>query len=311
MGRASVIVWSVKKSPLPRLTINSGAGQIFQNKNLEVEMERSLKDRLTETVESIRKESKAKPKIGIILGTGLGGLSQQINAPLEIPYARLPYFPIPTVATHKGALIIGKIANCEVVICEGRFHYYEGYSLQEVTYPVRVMRALGVETLLVSNAAGGMNPLFSPGDIMAISDHINFMGINPLIGPNDDSLGPRFPDMCEPYDSRLIKLAEEAALAEGIRLQKGVYIGVTGPNLETRAEYRFMRLIGADAVGMSTVPEVIVAVHAGMRVLGFSIITDSCLPDALKPVNIQKIIRTANEAEPKLTRLVVRVIEKL
>jgi purine-nucleoside phosphorylase len=194
---------------------------------------------------------------------------------------------------------------------QGRFHFYEGYSMKQITFPVRVMKALGCHTLVVSNACGGMNPLFTPGDIMIITDHINLLGDNPLIGPNEESLGPRFPDMSEPYTRSLIELAEQVALEEKIRVQKGVYVALSGPNLETRAEYRFLRQIGADVVGMSTVPEVIAAVHAGMKVLGLSVVTDSCLPDALEPVDIAKIIKTAGEAEPKLTLIMKRVIERM
>ncbi len=274
-------------------------------------MEESLKRKINETVEFIRLEFKASPQIAIILGTGLGKLAERISARESIEYSKIPHFPISTSIGHKGELVFGKIGNKEVVAMEGRFHYYEGYSLQDVTYPVRVMKALGAKILIVSNAAGGMNPLFKAGDLMAIVDQINFMGVNPLIGPNDESLGPRFPDMCDPYDVELIKLAQGVALEEKIKLHKGVYIGVTGPNLETRAEYRFFRTIGADAVGMSTVPEVIVARHAGLRVFGISCITDICLPDTLKPANIEEIIKIANEAEPKLTKLIYKLIEKI
>lgn len=270
-----------------------------------------LKRRLNETVEFIKLEFKASPQIAIILGTGLGRLAERITSRKKISYSNIPHFPVSTAIGHKGELVFGRIGNKKVVALEGRFHYYEGYSLEEVTYPVRVVKALGAKILIVSNAAGGMNPVFKAGDLMAIVDHINLMGVNPLIGPNDDSLGPRFPDMCDPYDLKLIDLAQKVALEEKIKLHKGVYIGVTGPNLETRAEYRFLHAIGADAVGMSTVPEVIVARHAGLKVFGISCITDVCLPDTLKPANIEEIIKIANEAEPKLTKLIYKLIEKI
>ncbi|MFH0771882.1 MAG: purine-nucleoside phosphorylase [Candidatus Omnitrophota bacterium] len=272
---------------------------------------KGLKERIRETAEFIKREFKETPEIAVILGTGLGALAEKIREKKAIEYSKIPYFPVSTVEGHKGDLVFGKIGNKGVVALEGRFHYYEGYSLEEVTYPVRVIKELGAKTLIVSNAAGGMNPVFKPGDLMVISDHINFMGAHPLIGPNDESMGPRFPDMCDPYDFKLIELAEKIALEEKVRLHKGVYIGVTGPTLETRAEYRFFRMIGADAVGMSTVPEVIVARHAGLRVFGISCITDVCIPDTLKPCDIKEIIKIANEAEPKLTKLIYNLIERM
>lgn len=272
---------------------------------------RGLNEKVVETVGFLKKKTHASPQIAIILGTGLGKLGDHIKDKKIIDYRSIPYFPVSTAIGHKSRLVSGRIADKRVIALEGRFHYYEGYSLEQVTYPVRVAKALGCKALIVSNAAGGLNPLFNAGDIMVISDHINLMGVNPLIGPNDEKLGPRFPDMCEPYSEKLIKLTEETALEEGLKLHKGVYIGLTGPNLETKAEYRFLRMIGGDVVGMSTVPEVVVAVHAGLKVLGLSVITDRCLPDALKPANIAEIIRVANEAEPKLTRLVNKVIGKM
>lgn len=270
-----------------------------------------LHEMVREAADVVRKIADIKPEVGIILGTGLGLLGDKIEAVARISYEDIPHFPTSTVDTHAGELIVGRLAGKNVVALSGRFHRYEGYSLQQVTFPVRVARALGVHTLIVSNAAGGMNPQFQSGDLMLITDHINLMGDNPLIGPNDDALGPRFPDMSEPYTRALIDLAEAAALKSGIRLQRGVYVAVTGPCLETRAEYRFLRFIGADAVGMSTVPEVIVAVHAGLRVLGFSAITDECLPDALEPANIEKIIAVANAAEPKLSALVLECLQRM
>ncbi|MCS7237868.1 MAG: purine-nucleoside phosphorylase [Thermoguttaceae bacterium] len=267
-----------------------------------------LWDRIQEAVAYVRSRWSTRPHAGIILGTGLGGLAQRIQSPVVIPYDEIPHFARTTAISHAGHLVCGTVADVPVVAMEGRFHIYEGYSYQQVTFPVRVMRALGAELLIVSNAAGGLNPHFSRGDIVVIEDHINLMNGNPLIGPNDDRLGPRFPDMCQPYDRRLIDRALEIARKENIIAHKGVYIAVTGPNLETRAEYRFMRLIGADVVGMSTVPEVIVAVHGGMRVLGLSVVTDMCLPDALQPINLQEILATAAEAEPKLVKIVLGIL---
>lgn len=272
---------------------------------------KDLKSKIEETAQFIRKEFKDTPDIAIILGTGLGNLAEKIKEKKAIAYSKIPNFPVSTVASHKGELVFGKIGDKKVVALEGRFHYYEGYSLEEVTYAVRVVKALGASILIVSNAAGGMNPLFKRGDLMIIADHINFMGVHPLIGPNDETLGPRFPDMCDTYDPELIELAEKVAVEEGIKVQKGVFIAVTGPTLETRAEYRFFRAIGADAVAMSTVPEVIVARHAGLRVFGISVITDLGLPDALKPCNIEEIIKVANEAEPKLTKLIYTLVERI
>jgi purine-nucleoside phosphorylase len=249
--------------------------------------------------------------LAIVLGTGLGGLAEEIEAETVIPYEEVPDFPVPTVESHSGRMLLGHLSGQPVVAMQGRFHRYEGYSFQQVAFPVRVMRDLGAETLIVSNACGGMNPMWDVGDLMLIADHINLLGDNPLIGPNLDELGPRFPDMSEPYDLGLQRLALDVAKDEKITLRRGVYVAVAGPNLETRAEYRFLRLIGADVVGMSTVPEVIVAVHGGMRVLGVSIITDSCLPDALKPASVEEIIRVAGEAEPKLTSLIKNVVARL
>ena len=270
-----------------------------------------LREQLEETVGYIRSKTDFKPELGVILGTGLGGLAEHVEREVVLPYEDIPNFPISTVETHAGRLILGRLEGKRVVMMQGRFHRYEGYTLKQVTFPVRVMRALGAGTLFVSNIAGGMNPNFRAGDLVVIVDHINLMGDNPLIGPNDDELGPRFPDMSEPYDRKLIALAEEVALREGIRLQRGVYIAVTGPSLETPAEYRFLRAIGADMVGMSTVPEVIVAKHMGMRVLGLTVISDECFPDALKPVHIQDLIRTVKGAEPKLVRLVRGIVAKI
>jgi purine-nucleoside phosphorylase len=268
-------------------------------------------ERVEDAAAAVRERFDAVPEVAVILGTGLGRLGAEIETPVAIDYADIPHFPLSTVESHAGRLLCGRLAGKTVIAMQGRFHRYEGYTLQQVTFPVRVLRALGARTLVVSNACGGMHPLWRAGDLMLIADHINLLGDNPLTGPNDDRLGARFPDMSDAYDARLRAVAREVALARGIELREGVYVAVSGPNLETRAEYRFLRAIGADVVGMSTVPEVIVAVHAGMRVLGLSIITDMCLPDALEPATVEKIISVANGAEPKLTRLVSGVLERL
>jgi len=271
----------------------------------------SLYEQVQTAVTAIRARTTARPEAAIILGTGLGGLAREMKVDTSIPYQDISGFPLSTVESHAGRLLFGGLGGRSVVAMQGRFHRYEGYSLQQVTFPVRVLHALGAPILVLSGACGGMNPLWSAGDLVLISDHINLQGDNPLLGPNDDRLGPRFPDMSAPYDPALRTLARRLALEMGMVLREGVYVAVTGPNLETPAEYRMLRGIGADVVGMSTVPEVIVAVHAGMRVLGISIVTDQCLPDALEPADIGRIIATANQAEPSLTRLVARVVEKL
>ena len=265
-------------------------------------------DKVQAAADKIRSVWKRTPHAGIILGTGLGNLVQQIQVEASLDYEEIPNFLRSTVTSHHGRLVCGTLGGLPVMAMEGRFHMYEGYPLDQITLPVRVMRELGAKLLVVSNACGGMNPYYRGGDIMLIEDHINLMGANPLIGINDDRLGPRFPDMCEPYDHKLIERALEVARRENIVAHQGVFVAVSGPNLETRAEYRFLRMIGADVVGMSTVPEVIVAVHCGLKVVGFSIVTDMCLPDALEPADVPKIIATANAAEPKLTKLVLGVL---
>lgn len=270
-----------------------------------------LYDRIMESVSAVRERTGAAPGVGMILGTGLGELAEAIEVDLSIDYEKIPHFPVSTVESHHGRLIFGTLGGRSVVAMQGRFHLYEGYSAVDITFPVRVMKELGVTTLLISNAAGGMSPFHKRGELMLIEDHINLQFDNPLIGPNDDRLGPRFPDMSEPYSARLKELAIRLALEEGIPLHRGVFVAVVGPNLETRSEYRFLRSIGADAVGMSTVPEVIVAVHSGLEVLAISVITDSCLADALEPVDIPAILEAAASAEPQLTRLMTRVIEAL
>ena len=266
---------------------------------------------LDAAVRAVRTRTALAPDVGIILGTGLGALAGEIRVEASVSYAELPGFVRPTVESHAGRLLLGTLEGRRVVAMQGRFHRYEGYTLQEVTFPVRLMRALGATILVVSNACGGMHPLWNRGDLVLLADHINLLGDNPLVGPNDDRLGPRFPDLSAAYDTRLRALARAAALARGIPLREGVYVAVAGPNLETRAEYRMLRAFGADVVGMSTVPEVIAAVHGGMRVLGLSIITDRCLPDALEPASVEQIIAAARAAEPQLTGVVRGVCAQL
>jgi purine-nucleoside phosphorylase len=269
-----------------------------------------LYDQIQTAAELVRGRWPRKPRAGIILGTGLGSLVRNIADQVVLDYEQIPHFPRSTAVGHAGRLVCGTLRGMHVMAMEGRFHMYEGYSLKQVTLPVRLMKALGCDLLVVSNASGGMNPYYRCGDLMVIDDHINLMGDNPLIGVNDDRLGPRFPDMCRPYDPQLIEDALQIAQQQGITLHRGVFVAVAGPNLETRAEYRFLRAIGADVVGMSTVPEVIVAVHCGLRVVGFSIVTDLCLPDTLQPANVEQIIATANAAEPRLRALVLGVLER-
>ncbi|NOX90241.1 MAG: purine-nucleoside phosphorylase [Calditrichaeota bacterium] len=271
----------------------------------------TYRKQIAEAYEFISGKITTTPEIGIILGTGLGGLAKEITVRHELPYQTIPHFPVSTVESHEGKLIFGDLGGKQVMAMQGRFHYYEGYTMAQITFPLRVMKRFGIGSLLISNAGGGMNPLFRKGDLMIIEDHINLLGTNPLIGQNLDEFGPRFPDMSEPYSKRLIALAEEIALENKIKVQKGVFVAVPGPSLETRAEYRFLRSTGADVVGMSTVPEVIVAVHQGMEVLGISVITDECFPEALEPVNVEEIIKVANQTEPKLTLIMREVVKRL
>ncbi len=272
---------------------------------------KDLAQKLKDTLEVVNKRTTDEYPVGIVLGTGLGGLVKEIEVQHEIDYAELPHFPLSTVESHHGKLIFGKLGEKNVVAMQGRFHFYEGYSMKQITYPIRLMKKLGVSTLLVSNACGGMNPDYRRGDLMIMTDHINLLGDNPLIGPNEEEFGPRFPDMSEAYSLKLIALAEEIARENKIKVHKGVYVAVPGPNLETRAEYRFLRGIGADVVGMSTIPENIVANHMGMKVLGMSIITDECFPDTLKPVKLEEIIEAAMSAEPGMTLIMKEVIRRL
>jgi len=271
----------------------------------------SLREKIAEAKKFIESRSKVKPKIGIIVGTGLGTLAKEIEIKAIVPYSDIPHFAVSTAPGHEGNLILGKLSGKMIMAMQGRFHLYEGYSLEEITFPIRIMKEMGVELLIESNVAGGMNPNFKAGDLMIVTDHINLTGNNPLIGPNDERLGPRFPDMSEPYDKKLIELTNRIAIEEKIGIHQGVYAGLTGPNFETPAEYRFLRLIGADAVGMSTVCEVIVARHSGLRVLGISCITDECIPDKLEPVNFRKLIQVAQKVEPNLARLVKRLLREI
>jgi purine-nucleoside phosphorylase len=274
-------------------------------------MASELKTQIDEAAASVRARARLAPRIGIILGTGLGDFADALEGRTVIAYRDIPHFPVSTVESHAGELHLGTLAGQPVAVMKGRVHYYEGYTMRQVAFPVRVLKAIGCETLIVTNAVGGMNPNMTPGSIVVTTDHINLMGDNPLIGANDDTLGPRFPDMSEPYARALIALAEKAALDLKIPLQRAVFVAVPGPNLETSAEYRFLRWIGADIVGMSLVPENLVAVHGGQRVLAFNVITDACLPDNLHPVDIPEILAVAGRAAPVLMRLVTEVVRRL
>lgn len=268
-------------------------------------------DMIQEAASFVRDRWGKKVEIGIILGSGLGNLVSNIEVEESIPYEEIPHFAKSTVETHAGKFVLGRLEGKTIAAMQGRFHYYEGYTAKQIVFPVRVMRELGAEILIVSNACGGLNPQFQRGDVLLIEDHINLLGINPLIGPNDNRLGVRYVDMIEPYSRELRAKARQAALKLGIPTQQGVYVAVPGPNLETRAEYRYLRGIGADVVGMSTVPEVIAAVHAGMKVIGFSIITDMGLPDSLEPADVGKIIATAEAAEPKMNAIICELLREI
>jgi purine-nucleoside phosphorylase len=266
---------------------------------------------IEEAASALRSRIRLVPEVGIILGTGLGDLSQSVEVDSVIPYGEIPHFPASTVESHAGELHVGRLAGRAVALMKGRVHYYEGYTMRQVAFPVRVLKAIGCGTLLLTNAVGGMNPDMTPGSIVVTTDHINLMGDNPLIGANDEALGPRFPDMSEPYSKTLVALAERVALSLEIPLRRAVYVAVSGPNLETAAEYRFLRWIGADVVGMSIVPETIAGVHGGQRVLAFNVVTDACLPDNLHPADIPSILSVAGRAAPSLTRLVTEVVRRL
>jgi purine-nucleoside phosphorylase len=266
-----------------------------------------LWEEIQEATSFLKQHWSQAPAVGLILGTGLGGLARQIKAEAEIPYGSIPHFPRSTAPSHAGKLLCGTLEGVPVMAMEGRFHYYEGYSLRQVTFPIRVMKAMGAKFLFLTSAVGGMNPQYSLADLIVIEDHINLMPDNPLRGVNDDRLGPRFPDMSQPYDRQLIETAKKTALQLGISAHKGVLVAVPGPNLETRAEYRMLRQMGADIVGMSTVPECIAAVHAGLRTVAFSIVTDMCLPDALEPAEIEKILKVAAEGGARLEQLLLQI----
>jgi purine-nucleoside phosphorylase len=267
--------------------------------------------KIEEAIKSIKQVSDFEPEIGIILGTGLGDLADKIKAEHVIPYEEIPHFPVSTVEFHKGKLILGELSGRKIIAMQGRFHYYEGYDFKQITFPVRVMKFMGIKTLIISNACGSLNPYIPKGSIMLIDDHINLLGSNPLVGTNDENIGPRFPDMSEPYSKKLIEIAEQTALENKIKVYKGVYVAMTGPMLETRAEYRFLRTIGADVVGMSTVPENIAARHMDLDVMGISIVTDECYPDSLKKTSLDEIIETASKTEPFMTQLVSEVVKKI
>jgi len=272
---------------------------------------KSLKSRIDEAAGVVRAKSAIRPEVGVILGTGLGDFADALRERVVVPYAQIPHFPISTVESHAGELHLGKLANRPVAVMKGRVHYYEGYSMRDVAFPVRVLKAIGCKTLIITSAVGAMNPNMPPGTIVVNTDHINLMGDNPLIGENDESLGPRFPDMSEPYARPLIALAERVALAAGHALPRAVFVALSGPTLETAAEYRFLRWIGADTVGMSCVPETIAAVHGGQRVLALGVVTDQCLPDHLEPVSIAKVLEVAGRTSPLLLRLITEVVRRL
>ena len=279
-----------------------------------MEKESALTELMTQIDEAaavLKRRTRMRPEVGIILGTGLGDLAGSLENPLVVPYSEIPHFPVSTVESHAGELHVGALAGRGVAVMKGRVHYYEGYTMRQVAFPVRVLRAIGCRTLIVTNACGSMNPDMPPGSIVVTTDHINLMGDSPLIGENDEDLGPRFPDMSEPYSRALVGLAETVALESAIPLQRAVFVGVPGPNLETAAEYRFLRWVGADVVGMSLVPEAIAAVHGGTRVLAFNVVTDHCLPDHLHPVDIAQVLAVAGRAAPTLIRLVTEVVRRL
>lgn len=277
----------------------------------ERHLETETATRIAEAATRVRARSRITPDIGIILGTGLGSFADELEVESIVPYRDIPHFPTSSVESHAGELHLGRLADRPVAVMKGRVHYYEGYSMRQVAFPVRVLRAIGCRTLIVTSAVGGMNPNLTAGSIVVTTDHINLMGDNPLIGDNDESLGPRFPDMSEPYSRALIALAERVSVDLKIPIQRGVLVAVAGPNLETAAEYRFLRGIGADVVGMSLVPETLAAVHGGMRVLAFNVVTDECLPDRLQPANIPEILRVAGRTAPLLGRLVTEVVRRL
>ena len=266
---------------------------------------------IQEAVNYLKKQYSQQPTVGIVLGSGLGSFTQEIDIELEIPYSDIPNFPVSTVEGHSGKLIFGELSGKKVVAMAGRFHFYEGYSAQEVVFPIRVMKYLGVETVLISNASGGMQKGFKVGDIMVIKDHISMLTVNPLLGKNEPEFGTRFPDMSEPYSKKLIAKAEQIAMAAGYDLKEGVYVGVTGPTFETRAEYKMLAMIGGDAVGMSTVQEVIAAVHMGMTVFAMSVITDLGIRDEENTITHEEVLQAAKDAEPKLTHIFKELVASI
>ncbi len=270
-----------------------------------------LREQLDETIQAIAARTMFRPEIGLIIGSGLGGLTKSLQVEAEIDYADLPHLPRVTAPGHEGKLVLGSLGTTRLAVLAGRFHYYEGYTTAQVTYPVRLIKALGAQTLILTSIVGSMNRKMPPGSLVLLEDHINLMGANPLIGPNDESIGPRFPDMSEPYDAQLRRIALKVAFAQKIPLRPGVYVAVAGPNLETRAEYRFLRQIGADVVGMSMVPEVITARHGGLRVLAVVVVSDACIPEELKPASVEELLRVAAQTEPKLTALLRGIITGL
>lgn len=271
----------------------------------------SLQSQLADIVQAIAARTTFRPRLGVILGSGLGGLTKSLQVECEIPYEALPHMPQATAPGHEGKLVFGTVAGQRLAVLAGRAHFYEGYAMPQVTFPVRIVQALGAEILILTSIVGSMNTRMPPGSLMLLEDHINLMGANPLIGPNDERVGPRFPDMSEPYDPTLRRLALAVAKEQRLPLHAGVYVAVAGPNLETKAEYRFLRQIGADVVGMSMVPEVLVARHGGLRVLAITVISDACIPEALKPASVEELLRVAAETEPKLTALLQGVISRL
>ena len=274
-------------------------------------MASELLSRIRAAGDFVRARCALRPEVGIVLGTGLGEFADALETKEVVPFGEIPGFPVSTVESHAGELHLGVLAGRPVALMNGRVHYYEGYTMQQVGFPVRVLRELGCHTLVLTSAVGSMNPDMPPGAIVATTDHLNLMGDNPLIGPNDDELGERFPDMSEPYSRKLVALAEKVALEQGWLLQRAVFAGLPGPSLETPAEYRFLRWIGADVVGMSVVPETIVAVHGRQRVLAFNVVTDACLPDNLHPVDIPEILRMAAAAAPRLIRTITDIVRRL
>ncbi|OGW91187.1 MAG: purine-nucleoside phosphorylase [Omnitrophica bacterium RIFCSPHIGHO2_02_FULL_63_14] len=270
-----------------------------------------LRQQLDETVQAVASRSRLRPRLGLVMGSGLGGLTAAVSVDAEVDYAELPHMPRSTAPGHKGALVLGHLGAQPVAVLNGRFHFYEGHPPSHISYPIRLLRALGAELVFLTSIVGSMNRTMPPGSLVLLEDHINLMGVNPLIGPNDEALGPRFPDMSQPYDPDLRRLAKQVASAQGLALSEGVYVAVAGPNLETRAEYRFLRQLGADVVGMSMVPEVITARHAGLRVLAVTVVSDACIPEDLKPATLEELLRVAMETEPKLTALLRGVIDRL